>query len=202
MMIKKSLLLATSLLATSLFATEVEIQAVAGKNFVDRNKVNVYEDTNTLGLRTNFYLSKNNALQLAYDEGQDVTANKDLHRYSVNYMHIQRDNNSRVHPFMLLGGGYEDGATNEGFMNGGLGLNIELAHNLSLVGEIKGIKKNVSNDFDINTNLGLGIMIGKEPCNTPCKVDKSVEKVVNRYTVVEPVKKPCCVADDKIRCVK
>jgi hypothetical protein len=202
---KKGLtLLITSILATSLFADEIELQAVGGKNFPDRKKISIYNDANTLGVRNNIFFSKNNALQLAYDRLKDVQGSKDAHRYSVNYMRIQRDNGSKIHPFFIIGGGYEDGvATEQLFMNAGLGATVELTKRINLVGEIKGIKKNKDDDFDVNTNIGLGVMFGQEPVNevmkTDCVTEEVAPKLVKRKVYIP---EDSIVIDDKVDCVK
>ncbi len=195
---KTGLLSLAVLLASSLSASEVEIQAVAGKNYVDNNTKSTYTDSNTLGVRNNIFFSKDNAIQLAYDRLKDVDGTKDAHRYSVNYMRIQRDNGSKVHPFMLIGGGYEDSTVkDQGFVNVGLGTTIELSNRVNLVGEIKGIKKNVDHDFDINTNIGLGIMFGNEPQNKVIKSDCMIEKIAPIL-----VKRRTVIVDDKTNCVR
>jgi len=195
---KRTLLILSSILASSLLAAEVELQVVGGKNFPDRKKTSIYNDANTIGVRTNFFFSKDNALQVAYDKLDDVQNGKDSDRYSINYMRIQRDNNSKVHPFLLLGGGYEDGVKEgQGFMNAGLGASIELGKNINLIGEIKGIKKNKDNDFDINTNIGLGLMFGNEPKNEEIKTDCVVERVAPVL-----VKRKTVIIDDKTNCVR
>jgi len=191
-------LILSSLIATSLLAGEVELQVVGGKNFPDRKKISVYDDANTIGLRSNIFFSKNNALQIAYDKLNNVIDSKDAHRYSINYMGIQRENNSKVHPFFLIGGGYEDGVIEgQGFMNAGVGATIELTNRLNLVGEIKGIKKNEDDDFDVNTNIGLGLMFGQEPINEVVKTDCVIERVAPQL-----VKRQTIIVDDKTNCVR
>ncbi len=201
---KKLAFLSISVLATSLLnATDVELQVVGGKNFVDRDKTSIYNDANVLGVRTNLFVSKNNGLQLAYDRLKDVNGTKDYHRYSINYIHEQKENCSKVHPFILLGAGYEDGDENQAFFNAGLGASTELTNHINLVAEIKGIKKH-DNDFDINTNIGLGLLIGNEPKNEEviesdnCITEKYVSKISNE--------EDCDVSknfsDEKVNCVR
>jgi len=193
-------LLISSLLASSLMANELELQVVGGKNFPDRKKISIYDDANTLGFRTNIFFSKNNALQLAYDNVDKVDGKDDADRYSINYMRTQRDNNSIVHPFMLIGGGYEDGLEEgQGYMNAGFGATIELTNSVNLVGEIKGIKKNKDNDFDINTNIGLGFMFGQEPKNETLKTncDSDLEEIAP--TLLES---KALFEDDKVNCLR
>jgi hypothetical protein len=204
---KGLLILLSSVLVSSLMANEVELQVVAGKNFPDHDKLDRYDYGTNLGVRSNFFLSTDNALQLAYDkiEGMDCFCDdEDVHRYSVNYLHISRDNGSSAHPFILFGGGYEDGVNkNQGFFDAGFGATISISKNINLVGEIKGIKKNVDNDFDINTNIGLGLKLGQEPQNKIVKVDCVTEKMAPRLVkrrVVIPRK--AMIIDDKINCVR
>lgn len=201
-----NLAILTTVLATSLLnAVEGEIQVVGGKNFVDRDKTSVYNDANTLGVRTNVFVNTNNGIQLAYDRLKDVNGTKDYHRYSINYIHEQKDNNSNVHPFLLLGAGYEDGDENQAFFNAGVGATVEISKNVNLVAEIKGIRKH-NNDVDINTNLGLGLKIGNEPINNETVVYKDdnclAEKYVQKVVVKEPVNEEINFPDEKVKCVR
>jgi len=197
---KISLLLAATTLASSLLATEVELQVVAGKNIPDGDKLSIYDDSTTIGVRSNFFLSTDNALQLAYDKIEDVnTANEDAHRFSVNYLHIARDNGSLAHPFVLFGGGYEDGVDEgQGFINLGVGMAVNITNRVSLLGEIKALRKNVSEDMEVNTNLGIGFMFGNEPKNVVIKKDCITEDIAPR--LVKPL--PVPVTDDKSNCVR
>jgi len=203
---KKGLLVALStILASSLFANGVELQVVKGRNFPDSSKLaQQYEISNTIGVRTNFFLSTNNALQLAYDKIEDIKDNKDAHRYSVNYLHIERDNGTLTHPFILFGGGYEDGIKEgQGFINLGAGMAVNITNNISIVGEIKALRKNVNKDMEVNTNLGIGIMFGDEPHNVIIKKDCLSDKVATkliREKIVKPIAIP--VTDDKENCVR
>ena len=204
MKIKKGLIYTTILISSIISASEVELQLVSGKNFVDRDKTSVYNDSNTLGVRTNVFVNQNNAIQLAYDRLKDANASKDYHRYSINYIHEQKDNNSKVHPFLLLGAGYEDGDKNQAFFNAGVGASVEITKNVNLVAEIKGIRKH-DNDVDINTNLGLGLKVGVEPKNDETIIYKN-DCLTKKYIQKITAKKPCDIEenfpDEKVRCVR
>jgi len=203
---KIKLLVVSSLLLTmGLIASEHEVQLVAGKNFVDCKSI--LKDSKTAGIRVNKFLSTNNGLQLAYDKVRNIVGSKDAHRYSANYIHQQNDNNSNAHPFILLGGGYEDGAINsQGFYNAGAGISYAITDKVNLIGEVKGIKKHNDNNLDINTNVGFGIKIGTTTYNKPITEDATLNyiapKIVKRkYITVEPLPAPV-FSDDKVNCVK
>ncbi len=204
MITKKITILATTVLAASLLnAADVELQLVGGKNFVDRDKTSLLNDANTIGVRTNIFVNPNNGIQLAYDRLKDVNATTDYHRYSINYIHEQKNNCSKVHPFILLGAGYEDGDDNQAFFNAGVGASTELSKHINLIAEIKGIRKH-NNDFDINTNIGLGLKLGSEPKNEVIKSDCITEKYATKLVVEE--EPPCDASknfsDEKVNCVR
>ena len=198
---KTTILLSTLLTASLLNAADVELQLVGGKNFVDRDKTSLYNDANTIGVRTNIFVNPNNGIQLAYDKLKDVNGTKDYHRYSINYIHEQKDNCSKVHPFILLGAGYENGDKNQAFFNAGVGASTELTKNLNLIAEIKGIRKH-NRDFDINTNIGLGLELGAEPKNEVVKTDCITEKYVTKLVEEEPCDIHGNFSDEKVNCVR
>ena len=200
---KKGLtLLITSILATSLLANEVELQITAGKNFPDNDKLDQFDEATTLGVRTNFFLSTDNALQLAYDKIESPACacdDEDAHRYGVNYLHIARDNGTLAHPFILIGGGYEDGVYDkQGFINLGVGMSVNITNNISFLGEIKGIRKNVTKDVELNTNLGIGFMFGNEPKNIVIKKDTLCDIAPK---LVKPLPIPVS-SDEKLEAVR
>lgn len=204
---KTKLLVVSSLLLTtlSLNAVDYEVQLVRGKNFVDcKSKL---KDSLTIGVRANTFLSKNNGLQLAYDKVQNIVDYRDAHRYSANYIHQQNENNSDAHPFLLLGGGYEDGINkNQGFYNAGAGLSYAVTNKVNIIGEVKAIRKHDDTNVDINTNLGIGLVIGKTAYNKPIVEDTTVnciapKMVTRKYISVEPLPAPIYV-DDKVNCVR
>ena len=222
----QALLLSSLVLGGTLFA-QMDIQIVGGKNYIEKKRKKTYNQATTYGIRTNFYLSKNNALQVAYDRLKDPKkGSKDANRYSVNYMGIYNNNNSIIHPFVLVGGGYENGVKkNQGFMNVGIGAQVELTQNLHLVGEIKGIKKNKDGAFDVNTNIGVGYSFAKEPDNDleevkieDCKLSKLPPqiikpkpiviikqpraKIIKEEVIYEEPYHPSYVVDDKTRSVR
>ena len=205
MKLNKILGLSLVLLGTStLFATEVEIQAVAGKNYVDNNEKPQYRDSTNLGVRNNIFMNKNNAIQLAYDRIKDVDNSVDFHRYSINYLFEDRkNNNSKLHPFALAGAGYEDGTNkDQAFLNAGVGASINLDTNLNLILEVKALKKRDLN-IDVNTNIGLGIMLGSEPKNQPTKCDCITEKYAVKLVKPKVIDNDCeTFVDEKVRCVR
>ncbi len=194
---KKTALIVTAILATSLLnATEVEIQIVGGKNkaenlYTDPCSGYDYKDSNVVGIRDNIFLSKNNALQLAYDRLEDASSNgTNFHRYSINYLRTTRDINSKLHPFFLIGAGHEDGEIGQKFFNYGIGATLEISNNINLVLESKAIKKHDHN-LDINTNIGLGLMIGNEPTNIEPVIVQSPCITTYATKLVKPT--PCSV---------
>ncbi len=202
MITKKTSILAVAILASSLLnATEVEIQLVGGKNFVDNDKTSTYDDSTVLGVRNNIFVNQNNGVQLAYDRLKDVNGTLDFHRYSVNYIHEQKDNNSKIHPFVLLGAGYEDSDENQAFFDAGIGASAELTNKVNLIAEIKGIKKH-NNDFDVNTNIGLGLKIGNEPTNEAIKTDCVTENYATKLVNEEPCNINNNFSDEKVNCVR
>ena len=202
MITKKIVILATTILTASLLSgAEVEIQVVGGKNFVDNDKTSVYNDSNVLGVRNNIFVNQNNGIQLSYDRLKDVNATNDFHRYSINYIHEQKDNCSKIHPFILLGAGYEDGDENQAFFNAGIGASTEITNHINLIAEIKGIKKH-NNDFDINTNIGLGLVIGNEPTNEVIKTDCITENYVTKMVKEKPCDIHANFSDEKVNCVR
>jgi len=210
MKLNKILSLSLALLsASSLFATEVEFQAVAGKNYVDSDEKPQYVNSTNLGVRSNIFMNKNNAIQIAYDRVKDVDNTVDFHRYSVNYLFEDRkDNNTKLHPFILAGAGYEDGTNeNQTFLNAGVGASFELDNKLSLIAEVKAIKKRDLN-INVNTNIGLGIMLGNEPdnssaCCNPCAKDEPVIIKPAAVVAAEPeVIEADCQIDEKIKSVR
>ena len=202
MITKKITLLAATVLASSLLsAAEVEIQAVGGKNYVDCDKKSTYSDSTVLGVRNNIFVNQNNGVQLAYDRLKDVNGTLDFHRYSINYIHEQKDNDSKIHPFVLIGAGYEDGDENQAFVNAGVGASAELTNNINLIAEIKGIKKH-NNDFDVNTNIGLGLKVGNEPTNEVIKTDCVTENYATKLVNEEPCNINNNFSDEKVNCVR
>ena len=209
MISKKVTLLACSLLATTILtATEVEIQIVGGKNKAE-NPTTVpplgydFKSSNVLGVRNNLFLSKNNALQIAYDRLEDATTNgTNFHRYSINYLRTTRDIKSKLHPFFLIGAGHEDGEIGQKFFNFGIGATFTVNDNFNLVLESKAIKKHDHN-LDINTNVGVGLIIGNEPKNesvilkTNCITERYVEKITE-----EPCDNKGNFPDEKVMCVR
>ena len=211
MKLNKILSLSLALLsASSLFATEVELQAVAGKNYVDSDEKPQYVDSQNLGVRSNIFMNKNNAIQIAYDRVKDVDNTIDFHRYSINYLFEDRKNNSsKLHPFALAGAGYEDGSKdNQTFLNVGIGATFELDNKLSLVAEVKALKKRDLN-INVNTNLGLGVMLGSEPdnsndcCCNPCVKDEPVIIKPTPIAITKPeVIETNCEVDEKVKSVR
>ena len=207
---KTKLLVVSSLLLTtlSLNAADYELQLVAGKDYCEIGKT-THTESNTAGVRLNTFLSKNNGIQVAYDKVRNLSGSKDAHRYSANYIHQQNENNSNLHPFILLGGGHEDGiAQGQGFFNAGAGVSYAVNNRVNLIAEVKAIKKHLDSDKLLNTNLGLGLVLGKTACNKAIAEDYTAnyvapKMVTRKYISVEPTPLPAPVfIDDKVNCVR
>jgi len=67
----------------------------------------------------------------------------------------------------MIGGGVEDGIDkNQGFYMIATGLTMDIVKKVSLVTEVKAIRK-ADNTTDIETNVGLGFKFGNNPKNQP-----------------------------------
>ncbi len=142
------------LLYSFLNAEELEIQILGQRNSFDKKLG--YKDAYGFGLRENIFFTRYNALQLSLDKLNNVSKGLPIVRYSANYMFRYRDTHRILEPFFMIGAGGQKGlGKKKGFMNFGIGSNLKINKELSLVAEVKGISKD-DNTLDISANLGIG----------------------------------------------
>jgi hypothetical protein len=139
------------LLSTKLFSLDFGIEALFGKytptDEMDSSKVNY------AGIRNNFYIAPDFALNLKYDMTQSIKG-KNLHRYGIGmrYQVINLDENFQ--PFFDLSAGINRGLTTDSFFQFALGGKYYLTSEFNILGEANYIK---TKDSSLSYSFGLGI---------------------------------------------
>ncbi len=171
---KKIISLGAFMLASSLFASHnytYQVTPMVGKNFSDTDSRMLNTDM-MIGIRATAYENETYGFQFGYERASDIGYNNSSEKTNLQrfYTGIVLDGEEEysIVPSLMLGAGYEvlsnsiENEPSQGFLSGGVGFKYYLLDYLNIALETKALIKINTEDIDISTTLGFGIMLDED----------------------------------------